>query len=310
MKPILKKKIYIAGQYGMVGSAIHDLLKKKEYKIIDCKRTSLDLTCQKSVALWFKKNKPDIVINAAGKVGGILDNQKNKADYIYINSMIGFNLLNESLKNNVEQFINMGSACIYPKKTKQPIREEQLLTSPLEETNEGYALAKISVLKYCEYINKTYNKKYISLMPTNLYGYGDNFNLQTSHVIAALVKKFHHAQISKKPSVEVWGSGSAKREFLNTIDLARAVLFCLEKKITSSYLNVGGGTYLTIKDLAKKIKKITKYQGKIFFNKKFPDGVKERKLNNTKLKKQGWKPTISFENGLAKYYLDFKDGLK
>ena len=310
MKKYSKNKIYIAGQEGMVGTAIYNLLKNRGYKIIECSRSELDLTCQKSVSTWFKKNIPDTVINAAGRVGGILDNQKNKSDYIYINAIIGFNLLNASIKNNVNRFVNLGSACIYPKKTKQPIKENQLLSSSLEESNEGYALAKIAVLKYCEYIYYSKNKKYISLMPANLYGAGDNFNLQTSHVIAALIKKFYYAKINNKSFVEVWGTGKPRREFLNTKDLAFAVLFCLENVISHPYLNVGGGACLTIKQLAEKIKKITQFKGKIFYNNKFPDGVKQRKLDDNKIRMLGWKPVVKFDEGLTQYYLDFKNSLK
>lgn len=177
-----------------------------------------------------QKQKPDVVINAAGKVGGILDNSLHQADYIYRNTIIGFNLIRCSLESNkVKKFINLGSACIYPKTTKQPIKEEYLLSSYLEETNEGYAIAKIATLKYCEYIKKFYKKDFISLQPANLYGTGDNFDLKSSHVIPALIRKFYMAKIQNKDSVEVWGSGSAKREFLHADDLASAVLFCLKK---------------------------------------------------------------------------------
>jgi GDP-L-fucose synthase len=224
-------RVFISGQEGMVGSAIYKLLKTKKYCIIECKRKELDLTDQSKTRLWFKKNQPDVVINAAGKVGGILDNSLHQEDYIYRNTIIGFNLIRCSLESNkVKKFINLGSACIYPKTTKQPIKEEYLLSSYLEETNEGYAIAKIATLKYCEYIKKFYKKDFISLQPANLYGTGDNFDLKSSHVIPALIRKFHMAKIQNKVSVEVWGSGSAKREFLHADDLASAVLFCLKKK--------------------------------------------------------------------------------
>jgi len=193
-----KNKIYIAGQEGMVGQSIYRLLKTMNYQIIECKRNDLNLVNQKDVESWFKKNKPDIVINAAGKVGGILDNSKNQMTYIYNNAMIGFNLVNSSFNHNTKKFINLASACIYPKKTSQPIKEDYLLSSYLEETNQGYALAKISVLKYVEYIYKFYKKNFISLIPANLYGEGDNFDLKSSHVIPALIKKFHIAKINKK----------------------------------------------------------------------------------------------------------------
>jgi GDP-L-fucose synthase len=302
----VKKKIYIAGQEGMVGQSIYKLLKKKNFHIIDCKRKDLNLVNQKDVQDWFRKNKPEIVINAAGKVGGILDNSKNQTTYIYNNIMIGFNLVNSSLNHNVKKFINLGSACIYPKKTNQPIKEKYLLSSYLENTNEGYALAKISVLKYVEYIRKFHKKNFISLMPANLYGVGDNFDLNSSHVIPALIRKFHLAQIKKKKKVEVWGSGVSKREFLHTEDLASAVFFCLNKNITENNLNIGSSDYLSIKELAKLIKKITEFRGDIYFNKKYPDGVKLRKLDLSKMHKLGWHAKIRLEDGLKKYYKYFQ----
>jgi len=302
---LTKHKVYIAGQEGMVGQAIYKLLKEKKYNIINCKRSQLDLTDQKKVQIWFKKKKPTIVINTAGKVGGILDNSLNKHEYIYTNAIIGLNLLKISLDNNVKKFINLGSACIYPKRTKQPIKENYLLSSELEKSNEGYAIAKIAVLKYCEYIKQFYKRDYISLQPANLYGKGDNFNLKSSHVIPALIKKFHLAKINKKKIVEVWGSGLVKREFLHVEDLAKAILFCLKRKINYSYLNVGSGEQISIKKLAKIIQYITKFKGKIFFNKKYPDGVKERKLDTSLLKKIGWKAKIKLRLGLKDYYNNF-----
>jgi GDP-L-fucose synthase len=299
------QKIYIAGQEGMVGRAIYKLLKEKKYKVIDCKRSKLDLTDQKEVKIWFKKNKPNIVINAAGKVGGILDNSLNPEKYLYINTMIGLNLLKTSLDNGVKQFINLASACIYPKKTKQPIKENYLLSSKLEESNEGYALAKINVLKYCEYLQKKLKKNYFSLQPANLYGVGDNFNLNSCHVIPALVKKFHLGKMNNKKNVEVWGSGLAKREFLNVKDLAEAVFFLLNKKINNPYINIGSKENITIKNLALLIKEITGFKGKIIFNKKYPDGVKERKLDLNLINKLGWKSKIKLKDGLKNYYKYF-----
>ena len=301
------KKIYIAGQEGMVGQAIYKILNKK-YLIINCWRKTLDLTNQEAVQHWFKKNKPDIVINAAGRVGGILDNSLYKADYIYQNTFIGFNLLNSSLNFGVKKFINLGSACIYPKFTKQPIKEEYLLSSYLEKTNEGYALSKIVTLKYAEYIKEIYKRDYITLQPANLYGEGDNFNLKSSHVIPALIRKFHEAKIKKKNYVEVWGTGLAKREFLHVDDLAKAVLFFLKKECLETSINIGGYNYLSIKKLAQLIKKIVKFEGRILFNKNYPDGVKERKLDSTIInKKYSWYPTISLESGLKSYYQYFKN---
>ncbi len=300
-------KVFIAGQQGMVGSAIYNLLKKKKFKIINCSRKDLDLTNQHKVENWFKKNKPSIVINAAGRVGGILDNSTYLSDYIYINTMIGMNIINSSLKHGVKKLINLGSACIYPRTVRQPIKEEYLLSSYLEQTNEGYALAKISCLKYCEYIKKKHNKYFISLQPTNLYGEGDNFNLKSSHVMPALVKKFYLAKKHNKNSVEIWGSGRVRREFLNVEDLANAVHFSLTKKIPYSFINVGSGDYISIKNLAQIIKKISGFQGKIVFNKNYPDGVIERKLDISKLKKIGWKKKINLYQGIKNYYKYYED---
>ena len=297
----MKSKILIAGQEGMVGSSIYKLLKKKNFLILDCKRKDLDFTNQYSVDKWFKKYKPEIVINAAGKVGGILDNKNFQPDYIYINSMIGLNIINSSLRYRVKKLINLGSACIYPKKTSQPISENALLSSQLEETNEGYALAKIISLKYCQHLKKKNRKNFISLMPANLYGEGDNFDLKSGHVLPALIKKFVTAKKKNLPSVEVWGSGNVKREFLNVEDLSSAIYFILKKKINSDFINIGGGEHYSIKKIAFLIKKITKYKGKIIFNKKYPDGVKRRQLNSSKIKKLGWKPKIKLKDGLKKY---------
>ena len=297
-----KKKYFIAGQEGMVGSAIFNLLKKRGYNLINCSRKNLDLTSQAKVEKWFKKNKPDVVINAAGRVGGILDNATYQVDYIYINTMIGFNLIKSSLNNNVQKFINLGSACIYPRTSKQPIKEDYLLSSYLEKSNEGYAIAKISTLKFCQHIKNDLKKDFISLQPTNLYGEGDNFNLQSSHVMPALVRKFHEAKLSSKKFVEVWGSGKVKREFLHVKDLASAIFFCINKKINHSYINVGTNDYLTIRQLAFKIKKIIGFKGKIVFNKKYPDGVKQRTLSKTILKKMGWNAKIKLDEGIKKYY--------
>ena len=291
----------------MVGRSVYNLLKKKGLKIIDCKRKDLDFTNQLSVDKWFKKNRPDVVINAAGRVGGILDNKNFQGEYLYINSMIGLNMINASLRFKVKKFINLGSACIYPKKNKQPIKENSLLSSKLEETNEGYALAKIISLKYLEYLRKKNKKEFISLMPANLYGEGDNFDLKSSHVLPALVKKFTIAKIKKLPLVEVWGSGNVKREFLNVEDLSSAIYFVLKRNINYNFLNIGGGEHFSIKQVALILQKIVGFKGKIVFNRKYPDGVKERKLDSNIIKKLGWKPKISLMNGLKQYCNYYKE---
>jgi len=300
------KRVFVAGQEGMVGQAIFKLLKKKNFQLISCRRKDLDFSCQKKVLTWFKKNRPDIVINAAGKVGGILDNKNYQFDYLYINMMIGFNLLNASSITGVNKFINLSSACSYPKRTKQPIKESYLLSSQLEPTNEGYAIAKIANIKLCEYLNKNLQRQYISLQPANLYGKGDNFDLESSHVIPALLKKFHEAKIKKKELVEVWGSGKAKREFMHADDLARAVVFCIRNKISDPLINVGGPDHITIKKLAFLIKDIVGFRGKIYFNKNYPDGVKDRKLDKKILSSLGWKAQINLNKGLKNYYKEFK----
>ena len=222
--------------------------------------------------------------------------------------MIGLNLVKSSFENNVKKFINLSSACVYPKKASQPIEEGALLTSFLEPTNEGYALAKILVLKYCEYINLKYKKNYITLQPANLYGYGDNFDLKTSHVFPALIKKFHIAKQNNNKIVEVWGTGNPEREFLHVNDLAEAIYFCLSKRINHTFINVGGADRIKIKELCSLIKKITNFEGKIFYNKKYPDGVLKRNLSNKILKKYGWKPKINLQSkeGLEAYYEYFK----
>ncbi len=298
----MKCRVLIAGQEGMVGSSVYNILKTNEkYKILECKRKDLDFTSQNSVDKWFKKKKPEIVINAAGRVGGILDNKNNQSEYLYINTIIGLNIINSSHKFNVKKLINLGSACIYPKKVKQPISENSLLTSALEKTNEGYALAKITSLKYCQYLRRKYKKDFISIQPANLYGEGDNFDLKSSHVLPALVKKFVLAKKNKKKIVEIWGSGKVRREFLNVEDLADAINFLLKKKIKNDYINIGSGEDISIKALAYLIKKIINYNGKIIFNKKYPDGVKVRKVNSSIINGLGWKPKIKLKKGLIKY---------
>ena len=286
----------------MVGRSIYKLIKnKKIFKIIECNRENLDFTNQKEVDKWFKKNKPEIVINAAGRVGGILDNSTYQSDYLYINTLIGLNLINASLNYNVKKLINLGSACIYPKNVKQPIKEDSLLSSQLEKSNEGYAIAKIVCLKYCQYLKQKHKKNFISIQPANLYGEGDNFNLKSSHVLPALVKKFTIAKVKKLKSVEIWGSGTAKREFLNVDDLANAVLFVLKNRIKEDYLNIGSGEQFSIREIAMMIKKITGYNGKIFFNKKYPDGVKRRQVDSSAIKKLGWRANLTMQKGLTKY---------
>lgn len=305
---MLKKtdKILIAGQEGMVGSAIYKFLKKKKYKIIECKRKYIDFIDYHKVSSFFKRKKPNVVINAAGKVGGILDNSKYPIDYLNKNILIGLNIINISYKYNVKKIINLGSACIYPKLTKLPIKEEYLLSSFLEKTNEAYALAKIVTLKLCEYYKKNKKKEFISIQPANLYGDNDNYDLKSSHVIPALIRKFCEAKLNKKPEVIIWGSGKSKREFMHVDDLASAIYFLLKKKTKEYFLNIGTNEEISIKELANKLRVISNFQGKIIFDKSKPDGQKRRILDSTKIKKMGWKNNISLDKGLNKIYNNFE----
>jgi GDP-L-fucose synthase len=302
-------KILIAGQEGMVGSAIYNLLKEKNYKIIECKRKYVDFTDYHEVSLFFKKTKPNIVINAAGKVGGILDNSTYPIEYLNKNISIGLNIINLSYKYKVKKLINLGSACIYPKITKLPIKEEYLLSSYLEKTNEAYALAKIITLKLCEYYKMIKKKKFISIQPCNLYGENDNYDLKSSHVIPALIRKFYEAKISKKAKVIIWGSGKNKREFMHVNDLADAIFFLLKKNTTEYFLNIGTNQEISIKNLANKIKIISGFKGKVLFDKNKPDGQMRRVLDSTKIKKMGWKSKISLNEGLYQVFNNFEKNI-
>ena len=290
----------------MVGSAVHNLFKKNNLNIIECKRNSLDLLDQASVDSWFKKNDIKVVINCAGRVGGILENSLKKDFFLNDNILIGMNLINSSLTYKIKQFINLGSACIYPKITAQPIKEEYLLTAKLEGTNEGYAIAKIATLKYCEYLYQYRKKNFISLQPTNLYGFNDNYDLKSSHVIPALVRKFHDALINNKKKVEIWGNPNTSRDFLFSEDLAQFIFYLLKKKLKFPYINVGSGREVSILKLAQLIKKIIGYNGDFYFNKNMPAGQERRVLSTQKLLSTGWKPKFSLEEGLKRYYKWFK----
>jgi GDP-L-fucose synthase len=303
---MIKKKVYISGQEGMVGSSILRLLRKKNFKIVNCKRNQLDLLDQKKVYSWLAKNKPDIVIHTAGRVGGILHNSSYPANFIFENAQMALNVIHGSYKAGVKKIINLGSACIYPKFSKQPIKEEYLLTGKLEETNEAYAIAKILGLKMTEFYNKQYKTNYISLQPTNLYGENDNFDIKSSHVIPALINKFHRAKILKKNEVEIWGTGTPKREFLYVDDLAEAIVFILKKNIKFDLINVGSGEEVTIKKLANLVKDVIDFKGKIKFNKNKPDGTPRKLVSNKILKSKGWKPKTKLLAGLIKTYNFYK----
>ncbi|OUU53381.1 MAG: hypothetical protein CBC25_00815 [Pelagibacteraceae bacterium TMED65] len=307
---IKNKKIYIAGHRGMVGSSLINYLRKNNInKLIYLDKKKLNLLDKKKVEKFIKKNKPDIIINCAGKVGGILANSTYPVEFLNENIEIQLNLINASYKNKIKHLINLGSSCIYPNNFSKPIKEKYLLTSTLEKTNEAYALAKIIGLKSCEFYNSQYKTNYLTLMPCNLYGPNDNFHTKNSHFIPALIKKFVDSKTNNKRSVEIWGSGMPRREIMHVDDLAYAITFIIYKKLVNdksllrlikknSLINVGSGRELTIKQFANLIKKITKSNKKLKFNKKYPDGTKRKKLDLSRIKKLGWTPKISLKNGL------------
>lgn len=296
-------KIYIAGHRGMVGSAICRKLEKEGYtNLIGRSSKELDLRNQQAVRDFFETEKPEVVIDAAARVGGILANNDYPYQFLMDNMQIQNNLIDFSHKYEVEKFIFLGSSCIYPKMAPQPLREEYLLTDSLEPTNEWYAIAKIAGVKACEAIRKQFGKDYVSLMPTNLYGTYDNFDLETSHVLPAMIRKFHEAKENKHSPVELWGSGSPMREFLFVDDLADGVSFALENKLPENLYNVGTGKDLTIKNLAETIQKITGHKGEITWDSSKPDGTPRKLMDVDKLKNEGWEATTSLEKGIKKTY--------
>ena len=287
----------------MVGSSLfRELSSKGYYNLIGKTSKELDLRNQKSVNNFFEKEKPEIVINAAAKVGGILANNNYPYEFIMENMQIQNNLIDGAFKSGIEKFIFLGSSCIYPKFAPQPLKEDYLLTDSLEPTNECYALAKITGIKACESIQKQFGKDYVSLMPTNLYGYHDNFDLTSSHVIPAMIRKFHEAKVDNHNTVTLWGSGAAKREFLFVDDLATAVVHALENKLPDHLYNVGTGTDVTIKTLAKIVQKIIGHKGNIIWDTSKPDGTPRKLMNVSKMLAVGWSYKTELQEGLKKTY--------
>lgn len=304
-------KIYIAGHNGMVGSAIWNNLQMNGYvNLIGKNSKELDLKNQASVHTFFELEKPDIVIDAAARVGGILANDSYPYQFIMENMQIQNNLIDAAHKNDVQKFIFLGSSCIYPKLAEQPIKEEYLLTDSLEPTNEWYAIAKISGVKACEAIRKQFNKDFLSLMPTNLYGERDNFDLQSSHVLPAMIRKFHDAKENGNAPVTLWGTGKPMREFLHVNDLAEAVRFTLENTLPDSLYNVGTGVDLTIRELAETVQKIVGHTGKIIWDSSKPDGTPKKQLNIDKIKLEGWEPSIDLNEGIKNTYNWFLKNFK
>jgi len=305
-------KIYVAGHNGMVGSAIVRKLRGKGFiNIITRSSSELNLTNQQNVHNFLQEEKPDYVVIAAAKVGGIHANDNYPAEFIYQNLMIEANLIHGAYLAGINNLLFLGSSCIYPKESLQPIKEEYLLSGHLESTNEPYAVAKIAGIKLCESYNRQYGIDYRSIMPTNLYGPNDNFHPKNSHVIPALIRKFHEAKVKDKPFVEVWGSGKPMREFLHVDDMADASIYImsldkgvLKKEISPmlSHINIGTGIDITIKDVAKKVKEIVGFCGEIIFNSEMPDGTKRKLLDVSKIERLGWKHSISLKDGLQETY--------
>ncbi|MES2278364.1 MAG: GDP-L-fucose synthase [Bacteroidota bacterium] len=299
-------KIYIAGHRGMVGSAIHRKLIKEGYtNIIIHTSAELDLRDQQQVTDFFAAEKPDYVFLAAAKVGGIIANNTYRADFLYENLQIQNNVIHQSYLTGVKKLMFLGSSCIYPKMAPQPLKEEYLLTGLLEPTNEPYAIAKIAGIKMCDAYRAQYGCNYISVMPTNLYGYNDNYHPQNSHVLPAMIRRFHEAKTSGAPDVTIWGTGTPMREFLFADDLAEACYYLMQNYDEEGLVNIGTGEDITIKDLAYLVKKVIGYEGEINFDTSKPDGTPRKLMDVSKLHSKGWKHTIELEDGIKLAYHDF-----
>jgi GDP-L-fucose synthase len=309
--PTIRKdsKIYVAGHRGMVGAAVVDELQSRGYANVILRTIDeLDLRTQQAVEEFISDERPDAVVIAAALVGGILANDTYPYQFLYDNLMIEANIIQASHRNDVRSLVFLGSSCIYPKLAPQPMKEDHLLTGVLEPTNQWYAIAKIAGVKMVEALRKQYKREYVSLMPTNLYGHRDNFDLQTSHVLPAMIRKFHEAKPDKP--VTLWGSGSPRREFLHVTDAARAVIFALENTLDESLYNVGTGTDLSIKDLALLIQRITGHQGEIQWDSSKPDGTPRKLMDVQRLHKAGWQHTIELDEGIKNTYAWFVENIK
>ena len=303
----LDSRIFVAGHNGMVGSAIVRKLEQLGYtNIITMQRSKLNLLDQSEVDNFFRKIGPEYVFLAAAKVGGIKANRDMKADFIYENLMIQTNIIKSSYVYDVKKLIFLGSSCIYPKFCEQPIKEEYLMTGELESTNDAYAIAKIAGIKMCQSYNEQYGTNFISVMPTNLYGPNDNYDLNNSHVLPAMIRKFHEAKLEGKDSVEIWGTGTPKREFLYVDDLADACVFLMNNYSGSEIVNIGTGQDVTIAELAVGISKVVGYEGGIHFNTSMPDGTPRKLLDASRLEKIGWKYSTSLKEGIEKTYRDYE----
>lgn len=300
-------KIFVAGHRGMVGSAITRKLRSEGFNNLVVRKSSeLDLRNQIAVEQFFNSEKPDHVILAAAKVGGIFSNNKYRAEFLYDNLAIQANVIHSSYLNGVKKLMFLGSSCIYPKMAPQPLKEEYLLTGPLEHTNEPYAVAKIAGLKMCEAYRDQYGADFISVMPTNLYGPNDNYHPENSHVLPALLRKFHEAKKNKQTSVSVWGTGNARREFLHTDDFADACFYLMQNYSGKEFVNIGCGKDISINELASLIKKITGFNGDIIFDHEKPDGTPRKLMDTSKLNALGWKSKINLEEGITAVYHEYQ----
>ncbi len=302
------KRVYVAGHSGMAGTAIMRRLAGEGCEILTASRQTLDLTQQSDAERWLEQMKPDAVFLAAGHVGGIFANDTFPADFITDNLAIGLNVIRGSYKAGVKKLLALGSSCIYPKFAPQPMSEDALLTGPLEPTNEWYAIAKIAVIKLCEAYRKQLSADFISAMPTNLYGRGDNYHPDNSHVPAALICRFHEGKLANAPTVTVWGTGKPRREFLCSDDLADACVFLMKHYSDLDFLNVGTGEDVTIAEFASEVASVVGYKGKIVFDTSRPDGPPQKLLNVSKIKRLGWSPKIHLHDGLTSAYADFLAG--
>lgn len=299
-------KIYVAGHRGMVGAAIVRALRRHGFENIICRtHAALDLTNQAAVEKFFSDERPDYVFLAAAKVGGIVANNNAPADFMYQNMMLEMNAINSAWRNGCRKLLFLGSSCIYPRMAPQPMKEEYLLTSSLEPTNEAYALAKISGLRYCQYLRRQYGADFISVMPTNLYGPGDNYHPEHSHVLPALIRRFHEAKISNAPSVTCWGDGSPLREFLYVDDLADLCVLLMDRYSEEITINAGTGKEITIRELTEKVARIIGYEGAIEWDTTRPNGTPRKLLDISRAKALGWEPAVGLDEGVAMAYDDF-----
>jgi GDP-L-fucose synthase len=302
------KKIYVAGHRGMVGSAIIRRLEAERCEILTASRSELDLTRQAQVEAWMNKNRPDAVFMAAAKVGGILANDSFPADFLYDNMILEANIIQAAHQVGVSKLLFLGSSCIYPKFAQQPIVEEALLTGPLEPTNEWYAIAKIAGIKLCQAYRKQYGRDFISAMPTNLYGQGDNFDLNSSHVMPALIRKAHEAKITNRPEITIWGTGTPRRDFMHVDDCADACVHLMKTYSGESHVNVGYGDDVTILELTKLVCEVVGYEGAILHDLEKPDGTPRKLMSAGKLRASGWRPKIALKDGIRTVYQAFLRG--